>query len=55
MWRRLRCTNTWTLLVTNGLFDNVTGAATFLDTSATNYASRFYVITVPFKSPSRAG
>jgi autotransporter-associated beta strand protein len=40
-------TNTWSLLVTNGLFDNVTGAATFLDTSATNYPRRFYMITVP--------
>ncbi|HVM50059.1 MAG TPA: autotransporter-associated beta strand repeat-containing protein, partial [Candidatus Acidoferrum sp.] len=40
-------TSTWTALVTNGLFDNVTGAATFLDTSATNYPRLFYTITVP--------
>jgi len=40
-------TNTWTLLATNGLFNNVTGLATFTDTSATNYTRRFYEITVP--------
>jgi hypothetical protein len=38
--------STWTLLVTNGLFD-VIGAATFVDTGATNYRARFYVISVP--------
>jgi hypothetical protein len=38
--------STWTLLVTNGLF-NANGNATFLDTSATNYPTRFYAISVP--------
>jgi autotransporter-associated beta strand protein len=38
--------STWTLLLTNGLF-NGTGSATFLDTSATNFPARFYVISVP--------
>ena len=40
-------TNTWTPLLTNGMIDNITGLATFTDTSATNYSKRFYVITVP--------
>jgi fibronectin-binding autotransporter adhesin len=38
-------TSTWTLL-TNGLF-GVSGTATFVDTTATNYPARFYLITVP--------
>jgi hypothetical protein len=38
--------STWTLLVTNGLF-SVSGNATYLDTSATNYPTRFYAISVP--------
>ena len=37
---------TWTPLVTNGLF-GVAGTATFVDTSATNYPARFYLISVP--------
>jgi autotransporter-associated beta strand protein len=36
----------WTLL-TSGLLDNVTGAATFVDTGTTNPPTRFYLITVP--------
>ncbi len=36
---------TWTLL-TNGLF-GVSGTATFIDTTATNYPVRFYRISVP--------
>jgi autotransporter-associated beta strand protein len=38
-------TNTWTLLVSNGLF-NVNGNATFSD-GTTNYPLRFYRISVP--------
>jgi hypothetical protein len=38
-------TNTWSLL-TNGLF-GVTGTATFLDTTASNYPMRLYLISVP--------
>ena len=36
----------WTLL-TSGLLENVTGAATFVDTGTTNLPTRFYLITVP--------
>jgi fibronectin-binding autotransporter adhesin len=36
----------WTLLVSNGLF-NVNGNAAFIDTTATNYPMRFYLISVP--------
>jgi hypothetical protein len=38
---------TWALLVTNGLLDNITGTATFVDLAATNYPARFYKISVP--------
>lgn len=38
--------STWTPVVTNGVFD-AAGAASFTDTSATNYPRRFYLISVP--------
>jgi hypothetical protein len=33
--------------LTSGLLDNVTGAATFVDTGTTNLPTHFYLITVP--------
>ncbi len=39
-------TNTWTLLVTNGLF-NANGNATFTDVTAANFPMRFYRVSVP--------
>lgn len=39
-------TNTWTLLVTNGLFA-ANGTATFFDTGSSNLPARFYLISIP--------
>ena len=38
--------STWTPLVSNGLF-SVGGLATFADSTATNFPTRFYLISVP--------
>jgi autotransporter-associated beta strand protein len=39
--------STWTALVTNGLLDNLTGVATFVDTTTNMPTRRFYAITLP--------